>query len=255
MVMLNIDFLPRKNTVGAAVILLFIAPAIAQQPASRPPGYERVARLVGTETRLQQAAQTGDIAVLRSLLQRGVSPDARDPSGRTALLDAAAANQISAMKLLIEQGAAVNAASPSGQTPLIEAAEKGNIDAIRLLISNRADLNCRSRIGTALEIAERLGHSDAAAILRQAGARTFGRSVSDSVCVRPWSGDGFCGTVQAIETNRYRIRVATIIGCRSGCEPKPDCSFGKAVGGPDGLRPGDVVRIPSWCITQTDVRP
>lgn len=211
-------------------------------------------RSISAQDQLHQAALSNDLPRIRSLLQRGISPDARDANGRTALLDAVGANQVSAMALLIERGASVNLASPAGETPLIEAAGKGNTDALRLLISSKADLNRRARTGTALEIAERSGHAAAAALLREVGARTSGRSLGDSVCVRPWNGDGFCGRVQEISKNWYRLRVTRIIGCNGGCEPRAECSAGKAIGA-GGLGPRDSLEIPSWCITQTDAKP
>lgn len=155
---------------------------------------------------------------------------------------------------VVAQGS--KAESSASNTPLIEAARTGNVSAARTLIAAGADLNARSRgFGTALEAAERLDHKDVAALLRQAGARTFGRSVGDSVCVRPWNGDGYCGSVEAIATNVYRIRITTIVGCSHGCEAKPDCSAGTSVGGSRGLRAGDVVDAPTWCLTHTDAKP
>jgi ankyrin repeat protein len=253
--MSNIDILLTKALAAAALLLLSAVPAPAQNPPqteARPP---RVV-LTGRETQLHQAARAGDLSLLQARLQQGISPDARDPNGRTPLLEAAAAGQITAMELLLAKGARVNLSSPDGETPLIAAARRGNLDALQLLLDSGADLNRRSRgYGTALEAAERLGHSEAAALLRRAGARTFGRSVGDSVCIRPWNGEGYCGSVQAIDKNNYQIRVTKIAGCEDGCEPKPGCSAGRRVGGPNGLGSGDVVRIPSWCITHTDVKP
>lgn len=253
--MQDTHFSPGKTALGLLLLVVgapFAPIAPGQQPARQSPS--ATSSPAAADVQLHQAARSGDLSGIRSLLRRGVSPDARDATGRTALMDAAAANQTSAMKLLIEKGAGVNLASPAGETPLTEAASRGNADALRLLISSGADLNRRSRAGTALEIAERLGHAASAATLRQAGARTFGRSVGDSVCVRPWNGGGFCGTVQAITKSQYRLRVTRIAGCEGGCEPRPDCSAGRAVGGA-GLRPGDLIEIPSWCITQTDAKP
>jgi ankyrin repeat protein len=210
----------------------------------------------GTETQLHKAARTGDIKLLRARLQQGVNPNARDPSGRTALLEAAKTGQLEAMRALVSAGANVNAAAPDGQTPLIEAAKHNQPEAVKLLMEAGADLNLRSRgSGSALEVAERMGHEQIAQMLRQAGARTFGRSVGDTVCVRPWNGDGYCGTVVAIHKNQYQIHVTKIVGCVSGCEPKPECSAGKPVGGPDGLRVGDRITTVSWCLTHTGVKP
>lgn len=210
----------------------------------------------GTETQLHKAARTGDLKLLRARLQQGVSPDARNPSGRTALLEAAAAGQLATMRALVDAGANVNASAPDGQTPLIAAAVHNRADAVTLLVEAGADLNLRSRgFGSALEAAERMGHEQIAQTLRKAGARTFGRSVGDTVCVRPWDGDGYCGTVAAIHKNQYQIHITKIVGCASGCDPKPECSAGKSVGGPDGLHVGDRITTVSWCITHTGVKP
>jgi ankyrin repeat protein len=210
----------------------------------------------GSETQLHNAARTGNLKLLRARLQQGVNPDARNPSGRTALLEAAAAGHIETMRALLTAGASVNAAAPDGQTPLIEAAAHNRAGAVKLLMEADADLNVRSRgFGSALEAAERMGHEQIAQILRRAGARTFGRSVGDTVCVRPWNGEGYCGTVTAIHKNEYDIRITKIVGCLSGCEPKPECSTGKSVGGPDGLHAGDRITTASWCLTHTGVKP
>jgi uncharacterized protein len=254
--LLNIVILLRGGILAAVIVLLANCTSAKHQPSLNSQAQARAAAMTGTETLLQQAARTGDLALLRSRLREGVSPDARDPQGHTALLEAATAGQTEATRLLLASGAGVNVASPDGRTPLIQAAISGRTEVVQILVKAGADLNRRSRgDGTALEAAERLGHDDVAAILRQAGARTFGRSVGDVVCVRPWSGDGYCGTVVSICKNKYRIRITKIMGCLDGCDPKLQCSAGKRVGGSNGLRPGDRVTVPSWCITQTDVKP
>ena len=210
----------------------------------------------GTETQLHRAARTGNLKLLRTRLEQGVNPDARDPSGRTALLEAAAAGQLEAMRELVDAGANVNAAAPEGQTPLIEATARNRAAAVKFLVEAGADPNLRSRgFGSALEAAERMGHEEIAQMLRKAGAHTFGRSVGDTVCVRPWNGEGYCGTVLAIHNNQYQIHITKIIGCLGGCQPKPECSAGKPVGGPGGLQVGDGVTTVSWCLTHTGVKP
>ncbi len=246
---------PWQPAVCALAVLCFLTVARGQAQQATISGSSSEAR-TGTETQLHKAARTGDLKLLRARLQQGVKPDALSPSGRTALLDAAAAGQLQAMRALLDAGAHVNAASPDGQTPLIEAAAHNRADTVRLLIAAGADLNLRSRgFGSALEAAERMGHKQIAQILRKAGARTFGRSVGDTVCVRPWNGEGYCGTVTAIHKNQYQIRITKIVGCLDGCEPKPECSAGKPVGGADGFRVGDETTTISWCLTHTGVKP
>src|SRR3989442_548347 len=50
---------------------------------------------------LQEAARTGDLALLRSRLQAGDSPNARDAARRTPLINAASAGQVGAMRVLL----------------------------------------------------------------------------------------------------------------------------------------------------------
>jgi uncharacterized protein len=248
-----------KYRISAGLFCLLIAAwgaGARGQSSARTNGTVPLTAMTGSETEIQQAARAGDLALLQSRLQQGVPPDSRNPSGRTALLEAAAAGQIQAIRELLAHGAGVNVASPDGQTPLIEAARNGRTDIARMLVKADADLNARSRgYGTALEAAERYGHDNIATLLRSAGAHTFGRSVGDTVCVRPWQGGGYCGTVEGIKKNNYQIRVTKIVGCLQGCEPKAECSAGKLVGGTDGLKVGDSITTRSWCLTHTGVRP
>ena len=76
-------------------------------------------------------------------------------------------------------------------------------------------------------------------LLRQHGARGSGKSIGDTVCVRPWQGDGYCAVVEAADPTRYRLRVSRVVGCAAGCAPEPSCSAGRAVGA-GGLGAGDV---------------
>jgi ankyrin repeat protein len=222
------------------------APAQQAQPAAT--------RHVAAQGKLHQAARTGDLALLRQQLTGGASPNALDSNGRTALMDAVRSGQTAAAEVLIQAGANVNARSGSGSTALIEAAAEGHADAARLLIQHGADLNAATRAGTALETAERTGHMEVASLLRKAGARSSGHSLGDTVCVRPWGGDGYCGTVEAIDRNQYQLRVTEIVGCHEGCAAKAECSAERAVGGAAGIKAGDTVKTASWCITHTGVQ-
>jgi len=206
------------------------------------------------DTPLHQAARTGDLASLRSLLDSGADPNQRDANGERPLLVAVAAGQLDAARMLIAAGAKPNLPSSSGRTPLIEASLGGRIEFVRLLLSAGADPNIGERgAGTPLEAAEREGHTEIAALLRRSGARAAGRSVGDKVCVRPWRGDGYCGIVDAIDKNRYRLRVTEIVGCADGCPAMADCSAGKPVGGPEGLKAGDIIAAAGSCLTHTGV--
>jgi hypothetical protein len=205
---------------------------------------------------LHRAARQGDLPSLRSGLQQGADPNAKDSLGHTALFDAVAGGQIEAARALLNAGAKASVVAADGRTPLIEAAAQGRLDIAQLLVQSGADLNTAQRgSGTALQTAERNGHNDVAAFLLQSGAPSSGKSVGDTVCVRPWKGDGYCGAVTAVNKTEFTIRITKIVGCESGCAAKADCSAGKTVGGTDGLHVGNDITTRSWCLTHTGVQP
>jgi uncharacterized protein len=226
------------------------------QRAAAPPQQPKQPEEEPARTELHQAARDGRIETLRIRLAQGMNPDLRDRAGRTPLMDAVKAGQVEAVRMLLTAGASANATSSAGRTPLIEAAEFGRNDAARILIDSGADINAGQRgWGSPLEAAERTGNNELAAMLRRAGARSSGRSVSDTVCVRPWQGNGYCGVVEEVNKTSFRIRVTQVVGCENGCEAKSQCSESRTVGGVDGIQAGDVITTVSWCLTHTGVQP
>lgn len=191
-----------------------------------------------------------------SSTQANAGLDARNAQGLTPLLVAAASGQTATIHSLLAQGANVNATSADGRTALIAAAQNGQAGAVQALIAAGADLNWRTRgTGTALNVAENKGETRIAAMLLAAGAQSTGKSVGDTVCVRPWGGDGYCGTVQSFSVGSVSIHITRIVGCEHGCSTRLECTGGNIVGGPNGLEVGDHVAAPSWCLTETGVRP
>jgi hypothetical protein len=182
--------------------------------------------------------------------------DVRDARGQTQLILAAGAGQTATVKSLLAQGAGVDLTAADGRTALIAATETGKVEAVRALIAAGANLNWAIRdAGTALNIAENKGETEIAALLVAAGAQTTGKSEGDTVCVRPWGGHGFCGTVESFTVRAVLIKVTRIAGCAQGCAAREDCSASMPVGGPNGLQAGDSITVPSWCLTETGVRP
>ena len=244
-----------------AVVCIWNAGRVAAAPfpqgsQSTTAGPSAKATVASVAINLHKAARAGDTVRLQALLKQGADPNARDAEGRTPLMDAVAAGKLEAVGSLLSARADVDARTKAGRTALIEAAADGQVESARLLIAAGADLNIYQRgWGTALKTAEHAGHSDIAAMLLQAGAQSSGSSVADTVCVRPWSGEGYCGTVRAIEKSHYQIRVTQIVGCKNGCPSKPECSAGRPVGGSDGISVGDEVNTVSWCLTHTGVKP
>jgi hypothetical protein len=182
--------------------------------------------------------------------------DARNAQGMTPLIAAASAGQATTVQSLLAQGAGVNATAADGRTALIAATQGGSVEAVRALIAAGANLDWALRdAGMALNIAENKGETEIAALLLAAGAHSTGKSAGDTVCVRPWSGNGFCGTVQSFSVRAVLIKVTAIVGCANVCAAREECSASLPVGGPSGLRAGDSITVPSWCLTETGVKP
>jgi hypothetical protein len=178
---------------------------------------------------------------------------AADDEASRRLVAAVARGDAAQAITLLRQGADPDAADRSGWTGLHQAAENGDLPLARALLEAgaRPDLRSRAR-GTPLDVAERSGRLELARLLRQHGAKGSGKSIGDTVCVRPWGGDGYCAVVEAADPVRYRLRVSRVVGCTAGCEAKPSCSAGRVVGA-GGLGAGDVLWVPASCLTHTGV--
>jgi len=175
-----------------------------------------------------------------------------------ALLEAARRGDAARVEALLREGANVNAATAGGLTPLIEAAATGRTEVARALIEAGADPDARHReLGTALDVALRNRRGALVEVLRRRGARGSGKSLGDTVCVRPWAGAGFCGVIEDVAGTDFRLGVTRVRGCHAGCPPDDACSGGRPVGGADrdAVRAGGEVRVKSWCLTDTALPP
>jgi hypothetical protein len=203
---------------------------------------------------LLDAAARGDRARLSALLNRGADPDTRDREGRPALLLATKSGRPDAVRTLLGAGATPDATTRSGWTSLHGAAESGEIEIARALLDAGADPDLRDRDrGTPLDVAEETDHDRLASVLRERDAQGSGKSVGDTVCVRSWAGDGFCGVVEDRDATRHRLRVTEVVGCASTCDADAACSGGRPVG-PGGLVAGDRLWVPTSCLTHTGLR-
>lgn len=121
------------------------------------------------------AANNRHLTCLQLLLQAGADPNLPDSSGIFPLQFAGAerpptaAPDVEIVRVLLKAGANVNMRSISGWTPLLLAVHNGDTASVQLLLQNRADPNLRYRRGnTALQEAEKLHHTQIAALLRKA---------------------------------------------------------------------------------------
>ena len=122
------------------------------------------------------AAQTGDAAQLKTLLEAGAAHGATDEAGETALMHAARGGHVAAVRVLITAGADVNAKSPQGWTALAKAAyngdtERGYVEVIEVLHEAGATLDERIFFGiTPLMLAAGGGDAPVVEWLINAGA-------------------------------------------------------------------------------------
>ncbi len=111
---------------------------------------------VSFATPLMRAAYSGDIDLVRLLVEHGANPLVENSEHETPLLVAAGygwidgysqgrsnAERLETIKLLVELGADVNAACDHGITPLMVAANFGVTDMIQYLVDEGADLAAR----------------------------------------------------------------------------------------------------------------
>jgi ankyrin repeat protein len=187
------------------VIKLLLAKGANPNATLKRPAYGKHHDLVGDAfmgegtTPLMRAARTGDVAVMRILLDGGARPAARRKDLATALFIAAAgrsgglptgprtipgASNVEAIRMLVDAGLDVDAFNGNGQTALHAAAQRGLDDVVRTLVDLGATLNLRDKQKrTPLDLALGVGirgrnpeedvpvREGTAALLREAMAR------------------------------------------------------------------------------------
>lgn len=126
--------------------------------------------------RLAEAAERGDQALVRALLDRGIDVDAKGVDGTTALHRAVNADHLAIADLLLRGGADATAGDRYGVTPLYLASLNGNGAMIQRLLDAGADPNTADPTGeTALMTAARNGRPAALDVLLRRGARVDAR--------------------------------------------------------------------------------
>jgi glucose/arabinose dehydrogenase len=89
--------------------------------------------LAGDPESLLAAAAAGNVDIVRTILDRGVSPDARDQAGNTALMFAAFRGRLEVVRLLLERNADVSAMNTGGRTA-VSLAQEAQFPAIEALL-------------------------------------------------------------------------------------------------------------------------
>ena len=122
--------------------------------------------VVARDTRLVQAAKTGDTAAAVALLNKRVDPNAGEPDGTTPLQWAARNNDTALVERLIRAGADVKAANRYGVTAIALACESGSAAIVDMLVKAGVSANATGPYGeTALHTCAHAGKVDAAKVL------------------------------------------------------------------------------------------
>lgn len=87
---------------------------------------------------LINAASIGELAEVKTLLDKGAPVNQTTRDGRTALMGAARKGHLEVIRLLLDNGAQVNLASKNGWTALMMAALEGRLEVVRFLLNNGA---------------------------------------------------------------------------------------------------------------------
>ncbi len=148
-------------------------------------------------TALHWAAQLGDLEMADILIRAGANPSAANRAGARPLLAASVNGQAPMIDRLIAAGADPNVAlDSSSDTALMIASRTGKVDAVRMLLDHGAKVNAKETWGgtTALMWAASEKHPDVVKLLLERGAEVNARSNF----VPSASGRGFEGTTPIV---------------------------------------------------------
>lgn len=123
------------------------------------------------EDSLHDAAWKGDLAMVQTLLNRGIDVNLKGISQSTAIHIASARGNSTVVLLLLSRGGDPDCKTNDGKTPLAYAVMNGHLHVMRILIEKcSVDVNYNSGRWTALHGAAKYSRSTAIRLLTDAGA-------------------------------------------------------------------------------------
>jgi ankyrin repeat protein len=133
-------------------------------------------------TAIQWAAYRNDPEMADILIAAGANVKAANHDGATALFLASVDGNAAVIERLLKAGADSNEHQPFGETPIMFAARSGSVEAIKVLLDHKGDVNAKETVRgtTALMWAAEQGHPAAVKTLIAAGADVSVMSAADT---------------------------------------------------------------------------
>ncbi len=176
-------------------------------------GLAGAAAVAAEKPALADAAERGDKAVVRSLLDARADVNAAQVDGMTALHWAVYHDDVETAGLLVRSGAKVNAVNRYGVPPLSLACTNGNAALVLMLLGAGADANAALTGGeTVLMTAARSGNLDIVKALLARGANPNAKERSEQTPLMWAAAEGHTAVVQALIASGADIRARLTSG-------------------------------------------
>jgi ankyrin repeat protein len=152
---------------------------------------------LGVPPTLNSAALVDDIEAIASLVGQGADVNAKNAHGTTALLLAADRGNLAAARCLLELGADPGAADEFG-TALSHAAHMGHVEVASFLLDLGFDINHMGEFGTPIIMASTAGELATVRLLLARGADVNAVNIHGYAALVDATGNGFRDVVAAL---------------------------------------------------------
>ena len=167
---------------------------------------------MAADSALADAAMNGDLAAVRTLLNRKADVNAAQGDGSTALHWAAYSGNAEMVQLLLSRGADVKAKTRlGGITPLMMAAKNGDVPIIKLILAGKGDVVSPNANGTTpLMLAAASGKAEAVKLLLDRGADVNARdSTNGQTALMFAAAQGRLDAIKTLIESKADANVAT----------------------------------------------